>query len=148
MRYDTVLSPLDKIFDTFFNDSSARDVSTNAVPYFANTFSPPAWAQFRVKRNQDTFTIEGELAGVKKEDLKIEVVGDTLTIKGHRGVKLEENSKEVSPDELTEYAEFSNSFKLGNELDTENINARFENGFLNLRISRAENRKAKVIEVK
>lgn len=133
-RYDLVTSPFSNLFDNFFADS---------VPAFvpATFASDNRWAQFRVKSKEDGFAIEADLAGVRKEDLKIEVLGDTLKISGSRGSKDEKNG-------FCEYGEFSKSFSLGSEIDTDNIQARFENGYLNLSIPRTTNKKVKLIDVK
>lgn len=131
-RYDLVTSPFNSLFDTFFSD---------AVPSFNPALADSRWAQFRVKATDNGFAVEAELAGVKKEDLKIEVLGDTLKISGFRGSKEEK-------DGFVEYGEFTKTFSIGSDIDTDNIQARFENGFLSLSIPRAENKKAKMIDVK
>ncbi len=137
-RYDLVTAPLNSLFDTFFSD---------AVPTYGRAHFDPMltadtrWAQFRVKEKEGGFSVEADLAGVKKEDLKIEVLGDTLKISGTRGSKEEKNG-------FCEYGEFTRSFTLGSEIDTDHIEAKFENGYLNLHIPRAQNKKVKYIDVK
>jgi HSP20 family protein len=122
------------LLDNFFSDA----VPTYANPAFA---ADNRWAQFKVKATDDGFAVEAELAGVKKEDLKIEVLGDTLKISGFRGSKEEK-------DGFLEYGEFTKTFSLASDIDSEKIEARFENGYLNLKIPRATHKKVKLIDVK
>lgn len=137
-RYDLVTTPFASLFDNFFADNSPV-----FTPGFANSAlaQDNRWAQFRVKAKEEGYVIEADLAGVKKDDLKIEVLGDTLKISGYRGSKDEKNG-------FCEYGEFTKTFSLGSEVDTDNIEARFENGYLNLHIPRASNKKVKLIDVK
>lgn len=141
-RYDLVTAPFNSLLESFFSDAlpsyrPALNSSLNST--FVNA---ERWAQFRVKEKEDgAFAVEAELAGVKKEDLKIEVIGDTLKISGTRG------SKEAK-DGFCEYGEFTRSFTLGSEIDTDHIEAKFENGYLLLHIPRAQNKKTKYIDVK
>ncbi len=134
-RYDLVTTPFNNLFDTFFSDA----VST--PPTFFHDSAAHSWAQFRVKQKENGFVVEAELAGVKKDDLKIEVLGDTLKISGTRG------SKEARDGHI-EYGEFSKSFSLGADIDTDRIEAKFENGYLNLFMPHTEARKPKMIDVK
>ncbi len=137
-RYGLVNAPFNSLLESLFSDA----VPTYR-PAIDTAFSNDTrWAQFRVKEKDDgAFSVEAELAGVKKEDLKIEVIGDTLKISGTRG------TKEVK-DSFCEYAEFTRSFTLGTEVDTDHIEAKFENGYLRLDIPRAQSKKTKYIDVK
>jgi HSP20 family protein len=131
-RYELTTAPFNNLFETFFSD----------LPTLNRGFFPETreWAHFRVKEQEEGFVVEAELAGVKKEDLKIEVLGDQLKISGSRGSKEEKDS--------FEYAEFSKSFTLGKGIDTDKIEAKFENGYLNLLIPRSEAAKPRFIDVK
>jgi len=132
-RFDLVTRPFDNIFDTFF----ASTVPAEFHPEHFNN----KWAAFTVKEEANGLVLSAELAGVKKEDLKIEIVGDTLKVSGHRGTK-------EAKDNYCEYSEFTRAFTLGNGLDTEKIEAKFENGYLSLLIPKAETQKARLIDVK
>ncbi|MEZ4814379.1 MAG: Hsp20/alpha crystallin family protein [Bdellovibrionota bacterium] len=135
-RYDLVRTPFGNLLDTFFSDSL-----NGAAHHYAPNPAHSDWAGFRVKAKENGYSLEADLAGVKKEDLKIEVLGDTLKVSGFRGSKEEK-------DGFCEYSEFTKTFSVGSDVDTDNIEARFENGYLNLFIPKAANKKAKLIDLK
>lgn len=91
--------------------------------------------------------VKTELTGVKKEDLDISLEGDVLTIKA------EKKDEEVA-EEATHYAserhfgQYSRSLSLPYHVDADKASATFENGLLEIRIPRAEEARAKQIEIK
>ena len=153
MRYN-LTSPVNTFFDNVFGTNKdhfmdfgwplSNQVFESAVPALDKKYTN--WAKFNVKEIEQGFVIEGELAGVKKEDLKIEVSGGTLRIsgsRGHRDAKELENSKIKT----LEYAEFSKSFSLSDDIDVDDVDAHFENGFLSLTLKRTA-KKTKSITLK
>lgn len=150
MKYN--LTPVNRLFDNFFGTNGFQNhLMDFGWPVHDHLFEPekrPAnWAQFKVKEANGGYVIEAELAGVKKDDLKIEVAGGALTISGKRGQKLESGQSDKQTVRAMEYSEFTRSFSLGDEIDTENIEAHFENGYLTLNLPRTV-KKARNIELK
>jgi HSP20 family protein len=95
---------------------------------------------------QDHFKIEMELAGVKKEDIKINLEKNSLSIEGEKqDAKTEQQDKNHQTERI--YGSFSRTFALHNAIKADEIKARFENGVLEVILPKAEEAKAKVIPV-
>ena len=96
---------------------------------------------------KDGLIIRTELPGVRKEDLNISIIGDMLTLKAE---KKQEEVTEGRDYYLCErsFGQYSRSVSLPFAVDTGKVAATLENGLLEIRLSKAEEAKAKQIEVK
>ena len=95
----------------------------------------------------DKFVVRAELPGLKKEEVDISVVGDTLTISGERKAETEVKDEEYLRCELC-YGKFSRSVTFPAAVDTTKVEASYENGILEVTVPKAEKVKPKKIEVK
>jgi len=95
----------------------------------------------------DKFIVRTELPGMKKEELAISVLGDTLTIKGERKVKSEVKDEDYYRCELC-YGKFSRSVALPAAVDAGKVEANYENGILEITLPKVEEAKPKKVEVK
>jgi len=103
-----------------------------------------------VKEEKDAYLIEMAAPGMKKEDFKIDVEGNMLTISSEREETKEEKDKKFTRKEYN-YSSFSRSFTLPDEVNREKIDAKYEDGVLKLTLPRREevkNPTAKQIAVK
>ena len=94
----------------------------------------PSVASFRtdVTDTGDAYKLEAELPGFKKEDIKIDVEDDCLTISAER--KVDEDKKDEKNNSVKReryYGSYSRSFNVS-EIDVEGIKAAYENGVLTL----------------
>jgi len=98
------------------------------------------------ERGEDT-VVRAELPDVRKEDLDLKVENNVLTL---RGEKRRDETVEQEKYHRSErhYGTFTRSFKLPSTVDTSHIQARYENGVLEIVIPKAEQAKPKQIEVK
>jgi len=96
---------------------------------------------------KDGLVIRTELPGVRKEDLNISITGDVLTLKAE---KKQEEVTEGRDYYLCErsFGQYSRSVSLPFAVDTGKVEATLENGLLEIRLSKAEEAKAKQIDVK
>lgn len=88
--------------------------------------------------------------GMKKDDFKIDVDGNMLTISSEKEENREEKDKKFTRKEYS-YSSFSRSFTLPDEVNKEKIEAKYEDGLLKLSLPRKEEAKkpaAKQIAVK
>ncbi len=137
-------------------------VKTNFEPLFKNLFdmentncntnaNTPA---VNIAENETAYHLEFSLAGYKKEDLKINIENDTLTVSANLDSDREkkENTTEGEDKKYTrrEYStkSFSRSFYLPEQVKEKNIDATLENGILSLTLPKAEKVKAKEISIK
>jgi len=95
----------------------------------------------------DKFVVKAELPGVKKEELDISVLGDTLTIKGERKTESEINDEDYYRCELC-YGKFSRSVALPVAVDAGKVEANYENGILEVTLPKVEEAKPKKVEIK
>lgn len=73
--------------------------------------------------------LKADLAGVKKEDVKVEVDNNVLTIRGERKLEKEDKQKGYHRIERA-YGGFSRSFTLNGEIVSDDIKADFNDGVL------------------
>ncbi len=77
----------------------------------------------------DQFCIEAEIPGVEKKDLEISVEGDVLTLRGERKMSRETKEENYFLQE-SRYGSFLRRLTLPEGVNTENIQASYENGIL------------------
>ncbi len=124
------------IFDDFF----ARE------PFFNENGSKPA---VNIKEKEAEFGIELVAPGFSKEDFKIEMNEDMLTISAEHKSETKNDTERYS---LREYVQstFERSFRLPeNKIDVNNITGKYEDGILKIQLPKKAEQKAqkKLIEV-
>jgi len=95
-----------------------------------------------VEENEDMFLVSADVPGVKKDDIKIDVSGNSLRVSGER-------RREVKEEGYYERSSgrFSRSFTLPENVDANKIEAHFEDGVLRLVLPKTEVKGAKEIKV-
>lgn len=96
--------------------------------------------------NDVAFEIHMAAPGLKKEDFKIELDKDVLTISSKRSSKSEESSDTFTRKEYN-YESFSRAFTLPENADTNRIDATYENGELRLSLPKKEDKTHKPREI-
>lgn len=91
--------------------------------------------------------ISAEIPGVKAEDININATADTLTISGNR-VRDEVSENARYHRRERGYGVFTRKIQLPFMIDTDSVNAQFNNGILIVELQRAESDKPKKIAVK
>lgn len=99
------------------------------------------------KHSADTFDIEIDLPGVKKEDIDIKIEDDYLIINAVRKFKNELNEDDYYLCE-SNFGLISRSFVVGDNINRDKIQAKYENGRLYLTFEKVESKKAKTISIK
>jgi HSP20 family protein len=112
-----------------------------------NGLIPSAWRPMTdIYETKDAYIFKSELPGFKKEDIKVEFSGDTLTIRGER--KKEEENKDESCHRLERsYGVFERSFAIPKNVDAKKIDAALKDGVLILSIPKVEEAKTKAIPI-
>jgi HSP20 family protein len=108
------------------------------------TTSRPAVMPMDAWRDGDTFRIEFDLPGVAPETLDIDVERNVLTIRAERPVRTGD-WEQLAAERPTGL--FSRQLVLGDNLDLERLQARYDNGVLALTVPVAERAKPRRIEV-
>jgi HSP20 family protein len=97
--------------------------------------------------NKEAYTVRAELPGVVKEDVKVTLNEDVLTISGEKKFEKETKDENVHRSERA-YGMFSRSFKLPAPIDGEKVHAEYRDGVLTLSVPKAESSKPREIEIK
>lgn len=86
-----------------------------------------------------------ELPGVEKDQIKIDITGDTLSISGERKWNDDQDIKYHKIERF--YGAFNRTFKIGIPIDQDNIKATYKNGVLEIVVPKAEKLAQKKIEI-
>ena len=86
--------------------------------------------------------VKAELPGMKKEDIHVNITGDTLTLSGEKKKEERAERKDYHRFERS-YGFFRRSFSLPGEVQTERAAAKFKDGILEIRIPKSKEAKKK-----
>ena len=100
-----------------------------------------------ITEDDKEYLIKAEVPEVKKEDVKVSVQDDVLTIAGERKFEKEEKDKKYHRVERA-YGSFYRSFTLPDDANAQKVVAEFKEGVLKVRLPKTEKAKPKSIEVK
>jgi HSP20 family protein len=108
---------------------------------------PVAWnPAVDIYEDGSSYVVKAELPGMSKDDVEIQLNEKTLTLRGER--KLEKEVKEDSF-HLVErsYGRFLRTFMLPTAVEGDKISATFKEGVLQIVLPKAEEAKAKIIDI-
>lgn len=97
--------------------------------------------------DEKEYVIKAELPDVKKEEVKISVEDDVITIAGERKSETEEKGKKFHRVERS-YGSFVRSFTLPEDADGSKVSAQYKDGMLHVHLPKSAKAKPKAIEVK
>lgn len=124
----------------------------NLINRFWGDVAPPngqgnAWyPSVDVEETENTFVVHAELPGVKREDIKVGMEKNVLTIEGERKIEAAQEGKHYTRRERA-FGSFKRSFTIGTEVDADKITAEYKDGILTVRLPKAEKVKPRQIEV-
>lgn len=111
-------------YDKFFGGSFFKDFES-ALP------------ATNVKETEKEFKIELAVPGFKKDDFKVNLDNDVLTISAESKNEKKEEGEKFTRKEFS-YNSFSRSFQLPKSANGEKINAKYEDGILKIDISKKD----------
>ena len=103
-----------------------------------------------ISEDDKNIFIEAEIPGMKKDDLKISLQDNILTISGTKeSLKEDKKDKSYFRSERS-YGSFTRSFTLPAEVNPDKVDAKFEDGILNITLAKIhpQPKKEKFIEIK
>ena len=100
-----------------------------------------AYPPVRVYKEAEDFVVVAELPGVRKEDLDVQVSGDTLRIKGKKAAAYEGKASEQDA------GEFDRALTLPVQLDVAKVAAEYRDGVLTIRLPRAESERPRSVVI-
>jgi len=140
IRYET--SPITSLFDElgelFGNnfDMSGRNLDGCLYP------------NVDITESDSGYRISADLPGLSKEDIKVSVEDGVLAISGEKKHEFEKKEKDRYYHFERSYGKFCRSFSLPANVDHANIDAKYNNGVLEVLLKKTEEPKPKAIEVK
>ena len=124
-------------------DTLAREMWDNWKPFrFGDSLVPHT----DIYEEKDQLVMKTELPGIDKKDLDITLEGDRLTIKAEKKEEVKEDATHHTRERY--YGQYFRSVTLPYRVKEDKITATFNNGVLELRLSKAEEVKTKKIEIK
>jgi HSP20 family protein len=125
-RYD----PFNDLVDDFFKGFLVRPVAyegRNALPRL----------NVDVAEKNGAYVVKGELPGVKKEDIRITVDGAQVTLEAEVKQEKSTDNERVLHTERS-YGKVSRAFTLPQEVDEAAVEAKFQDGVLELRLPKKQ----------
>ena len=112
-----------------------------------NYESDTAWSpNVDIIDHEDSYEVKAELPGLKKKDINISIEDGILRLSGEKKTENEKNEENYHLRESC-YGKFERSFRLPQDVESENIKAQFNNGVLDIQIPKSEKAKPKQIPV-
>lgn len=100
-----------------------------------------------ISENEKEFNVDLAVPGFKKDDIKIKINDDILTISAENKTESEEEkNKEYTRREYS-YSAFTRSFRLPENVDNEHIDAHFEDGILKIKLPKTNTQKKSSKEI-
>ncbi|MDP1803323.1 MAG: Hsp20/alpha crystallin family protein [Bacteroidota bacterium] len=122
------------LFGDIFND--AKLFGKN---WFDKEFGP-TFPAVNIDESNKEFNLEFAAPGFKKEDFKVNVDGNVLTISAEKKEEKNEENKRFTRKEYS-FNSFTRSFTLPETVNADNIDAKYNNGILKLSVPKKEETK-------
>jgi HSP20 family protein len=135
-RYD----PFGELFDDLFKGFLVR-------PVMGEGRDLPARMKIEVTEQNGGFKVLAEIPGVKKEDIQVNVDSDQVSITAE--VKQEKEAREGERIVHSEryYGKVARAFRLGYEIDEAKVQAKYNDGVLELTLPKKQTPAAKQIAI-
>jgi HSP20 family protein len=126
-RMPTVFDDLFKPWNEWFDNAGI----------LSRTINVPA---VNITERKDKYEVSLAVPGMKKDDFKIDVDGNMLSISSEKEEKTEEKDKRFTRKEYN-YSSFNRCFSLPEEVNQDKIEAKYEDGVLKISLPRKEEAK-------
>jgi len=127
---------MNRLFDSFRNRGTDESGSGQL------TWGPSV----DIAENDDEILVHAEIPGMKKEDIKIIIQDNVLTLKGEKKQETEDKKKNFHRIERT-FGAFERSFSLPSAVQVDKIKAGYKDGILSIVLPKAEEAKPKQIDI-
>lgn len=119
------------------------------APRFNEFFHSNELAEFKtdVTDEGEQYLLEADLPGFNKEDIRLELEGERLTITAERHSNVEKREKDQIVCVERSYGSYRRSFDLKG-INPEGIKAKYENGVLQLKLPKLEENLTKARQIK
>ncbi len=125
---------MNRLFDSVFSRPLART---------SFDFAPGV----DIEETPEAFVVKADLPGVAPKDVKVNLMGDTLTVRGERKQEGTRSEGSLVRSERV-HGSFERSFSLGAPVRADQVKASFKDGVLEVLVPKAEEARLREIEVK
>ncbi len=134
---NSLLPGFNDVFESIFNDTFFNDRMITRVP------------AVNISESENSYHLEFAAPGLKKEDFKLNLERNQLTISVEQSAEQQDNQKNYNKREYS-YSSFVRSFTLPDTADHSQIDASYTDGILRIDIAKREEAKAvrRQIEIK
>ena len=128
-RANSMLESFNKDFDEFFEGFGPR---FSLLDERASSMGMP---KVNLKEDKEHYFVEVELAGVKPEDVTLNLQDNTLFLKAEKKMSEKSEKKDVHRMESF-YGTLQRTISFNAKVDPERVSAKFENGILEIELSK------------
>lgn len=122
----------DQLFDTLLSGSRVAPT----------VLTPPA----DVHEDAEAFVVRLDLPGVQQKDVKVTIMGDTLTIRGERKLDTVAEKQNLHYRERV-FGNFERSFTLTAPVRADKVRATYRDGVLEVSVPKAEEARTREVEI-
>jgi HSP20 family protein len=116
-------------------------------PFWMATDGDKNWMPaIDIFEKKDKFVVKAELPGMKEDDIDVSVIGGTLTISGEKETETEVNEEDYYHSERS-YGNFMRAVSLPSNVNTDKIEAKYEDGVLEITLPKIAELKPKKVKV-
>lgn len=134
------LTQMQRMMDKIWGDLvPAKSGASNLT----SAFSP----QCEVSEDKSAYHFKFDLPGISKDNVKIEIHENQLTVMGDRREEKKEDNKRYHVSEVS-YGSFMRTFSLPANIDAERVEANFENGVLKVTVAKKETATPRQVAIK
>ena len=144
VRWSPSYSPARDLIN--MQDELNRFVEGFFGPDRARTAPAPFTPVVDVEETAEEFVFRADLPGVRQQDVKVSLMGDTLTIRGQRNVEKESQDRNLLRTERT-FGTFERTFTLGTPVRSDGVKASYRDGVLEVRVPKAEEARLREIDI-
>lgn len=137
------LEEMEKRLSTIFGKASSATSGEKKEAIAVADWSPLV----DIIEDEKEYVVKAEIPEMKKEDIKLNVHDDLLTITGERKYEKEEKGNKYHRVERA-YGSFTRSFMLPEDADGSKVSAEYKDGLLKVHIPKSEKVRSKTTEVK
>jgi HSP20 family protein len=131
---DSLQGDMNRLFDRFFEGRTANGTSGRWIP------------AMDLVETDDHLVLRGDLPGMTEDDVNIEIKDNVLTVSGERKAEHEDKGEGYHRVERA-FGRFSRSLSLPQGIDPGKVEAKFENGVLEVQIPKPAEAKPTRVQI-
>ena len=133
-------------FDHFFDDFITRRWP-RLMDWNAPTLTQANFPRVDIIDHENDIEVKAALPGVKKEDIDVSIINQTITIRASSKEEIKEEKKGIFFRREISQGEFQRTLSLPEYVDDEKAKASFKDGLLTVMIPKTEKGKRKAIAI-